>query len=178
MATAVSQQHGRAPQATPDDIRSAFTRDFDFLYWVALVITGDSILAKRSLVRASELSGNERPLFRDWLLHWARTATAQRAIGEVQGHIVSAGARYLNATCSHRTHELLNEEQIDSLGRIEPFSIISELDPLARAALVLRGIQHCSILDCAISLNTPAKCVLSAYCHALNWIGEREVVLR
>ena len=42
--------------------------------------------------------------------------------------------------------------------------ILAALDPLARSALVLRGIQHFSIPDCALLLDMPRQncrgCVL------------------
>ena len=52
-------------------------------------------------------------------------------------------------------------------------SIVAALDPLARSALVLRGIQHFSITDCALLLDMPRRIVAVAYFRAVRWNDER-----
>ena len=50
--------------------------------------------------------------------------------------------------------------------------LIAALDPLARCALVLRGIQHASLADCALLLDVSPGIVARAYSRALRWNGE------
>jgi DNA-directed RNA polymerase specialized sigma24 family protein len=69
--------------------------------------------------------------------------------------------------------EVLSDDQIASLRRVDPRDIVAALDPLARSALVLRGIQHASIADCALLLDVPRQIVAAAYRHALRWNSER-----
>jgi len=61
-----------------------------------------------------------------------------------------------------------------SLRHVDPREIIATLDPLARCALVLRGIQHASLADCALLLDVSANCS-GAYSQALRWNGEHIV---
>jgi hypothetical protein len=72
-----------------------------------------------------------------------------------------------------RFFPLLSNDQIASLRRVAPRDIVAALDPLARSALVLRGIQHASIADCALLLDVPRHIVADAYCQALRWNRER-----
>jgi hypothetical protein len=50
--------------------------------------------------------------------------------------------------------------------------LIAALDPLARCALVRRGIQHASLADCALLLEVSRGIVAGAYSRALRWNGE------
>jgi hypothetical protein len=68
---------------------------------------------------------------------------------------------------------VLSNHQIVSLRRVDPRDIVAALDPLARSALVLRGIQHASIADCVLLLDVPRHIVADAYCQALRWNRER-----
>jgi DNA-directed RNA polymerase specialized sigma24 family protein len=159
-------------------MRAIFTGDFEFLYWIARVITGEPGLAQRAMERVKHINESGRPPFRDWLFHWARMTVARASAREVQGPILAAASRYMSTACSHELHELLNAEQFATLGAIDISRFIAELDPLVRAMLVLRGILHCSIFECAIVLNTPARCANMAYCKALQWVKAQGVVLQ
>jgi DNA-directed RNA polymerase specialized sigma24 family protein len=159
--------------ASTDDIRSAFAEQRDHLYWIALLITGDDTLADLAVVNASALSANYSGVFRDWLNGWATYATVRAAIREVHG-LISASARYLEHSSSeHPDGAVLSDDQVASLRQVDPRDIITALDPLARSALVLRGIQHASIADCALLLDVPSRVVAVAYGQALRWNCER-----
>ena len=54
--------------ASSVEIQSAFAAQRDYLYWIALLITGDGALADLAVVNASALSANYRGVFRDWLI--------------------------------------------------------------------------------------------------------------
>ena len=69
--------------------------------------------------------------------------------------------------------DVLSDDQIASLRHVDTRDIVAALDPLARSALVLRGIQHFSITDCALLLDMPRRIVAAAYCRAVRWNDER-----
>jgi DNA-directed RNA polymerase specialized sigma24 family protein len=88
--------------------------------------------------------------------------------------LVSASASYFAESFSERCDDdVLSADQIMSLRNVAPRDVIAALDPLARSALVLRGIQHASIADCALLLDVPRRIVAVAYCQALRWNSER-----
>jgi DNA-directed RNA polymerase specialized sigma24 family protein len=163
--------------ASSHEIQSAFTEQRDYLYWIALLITGDSALAELAVVNASALSANYSSVFRDWLIGWAKYATVRAAVREVRDLIIaSAGhyaGHYADSSSEHSDDDVLSDDQILLLRQVDPRDIIAALDPLARSALVLRGIQHASIADCALLLDVPRRTMAGAYSQALRWNSER-----
>jgi DNA-directed RNA polymerase specialized sigma24 family protein len=153
------------------EIQSAFAEQRDYLYWIALLITGDDALADLAVVNASALSANYSGVFRDWLIGWAKYATLRAAVREVRD-LISARASHYVDSAFERDDDVLSDDQIMSLRRVDPREIIVALDPLARSALVLRGIQHASLADCALLLDVSRGIVAGAYSHALRWNGE------
>jgi hypothetical protein len=63
-----------------EEIQSAFTEQRDYLYWVALLITGDKTAPEQAVVDRSKLSGFRGGVFRDWLIVWANHATMRTAV--------------------------------------------------------------------------------------------------
>jgi DNA-directed RNA polymerase specialized sigma24 family protein len=159
--------------ASSREMQSAFAEHHDYLYWIALLITGDGALADLAVVNASALSANYSSVFRDWLLGWATYATVRAAVREVRDLISASASHFAVSLSESCDDDVLSDDQIMSLRNIDPRDIIAALDPLARSALVLRGIQHASIADCALLLDVPRRIVAIAYCQALRWNSER-----
>jgi len=159
--------------ASSHEIQSAFAGQRDYLYWIALLITGDGALAELAVVNASALSANYSSVFRDWLIGWAIYATVRAAVREVRDQISASASRYVDSSSEHCDDDVLSDDQIMSLRNFDPRDILAALDPLARSALVLRGIQHASIVDCALLLDLSRSIVTAAYCQALRWNEER-----
>jgi DNA-directed RNA polymerase specialized sigma24 family protein len=141
--------------ASSHEIQSAFAEQRDYLYWIALLITGDDALADLAAVNASALSANYSSVFRDWLIGWATYATVRAAVREVRDLISASASHYADSSSEDSDDDVLSDDQIMSLRNVDPRDIIAALDPLARSALVLRGIQHASIGDCALVLDLP-----------------------
>jgi DNA-directed RNA polymerase specialized sigma24 family protein len=167
------QERSKGGLASSHEIQSAFAEQREHLYWIALLITGDDTLADLAVVNASALSANYRSVFRDWLNGWAKYATVRAAIGEVHGLISASAPCLADSSSEHPDGAVLSDDQVASLRRVDPRDIIAALDPLARSALVLRGIQRASIADCALLLGIPSRVVTIAYGHALRWNSER-----
>ncbi len=159
------------------EIKSVFAEQRDYLYWTSLVITGDDAIAKQAMVNASDLSTSWSGVFRDWVIGWASHVTVRAAVRAVHDLISASAKRYSSSSCEASDYDVLSEvlsnDQIVSLRRVDPREIVAALDPLARSALVLRGIQHASIADCALLLDVPRQIVVAAYRHALRWNSER-----
>jgi DNA-directed RNA polymerase specialized sigma24 family protein len=155
------------------EIQSAFVQQRDYLNWIALIITGDHALADHAVINASYLSASYSNVFRDWLIAWTNTATVRAAVREVRALISASASRYTDSSCEQSDADVLSDDQIVSLRRADTQDIVAALDPLARSALVLRGMQHFSIRDCALLLDMPPRVVAAAYCRAVHWNDER-----
>lgn len=164
--------------ATEDQIRTVLEAEHDYLYWIALLITGNAILANKCLVDTNGLPGTCGGVFHDWLSRWAHSATARISARTMHEAIVAITAQYESFACEHTNHELLSEDEVEFIRQLDPRQVIAQLDPLCRTVLVLRGIQGASISDCALLLELPRRCVLVAYCRALHWLYERADVLK
>ena len=167
------QERPQGSLASSHEIRSAFVEQRDHLNWIALIITGDHALADRAVINASDLSASYSSVFRDWLMGWTNTATVRAAVREVRDLISASASRYIDSSCEHSDNDVLSDDQIALLRHVDTRDIVAALDPLARSALVLRGIQHFSITDCALLLDTPRRIVAAAYCRAVRWNDER-----
>ena len=167
--------------ASNHEIKSVFAEQRDDLYWTSLVITGDDAIAEQAMVNASDLSAHWSGVFRDWVIGWANHVTVRAAVRAVHDLISASAKRYADSSPEASDNdvlydvrsEVLADDQIASLRRVDPRDIVAALDPLARSALVLRGIQHASIADCALLLDVPRQIVAAAYRHALRWNSER-----
>ena len=158
--------------ASSHEVQSAFAEQRNYLYWIALLITEDHALADLAVVNASALSANYIGVFRDWLIRWATYATVGAAVREVRDLISALASHYVDSSSEHSDDEVLSDDQIMSPRNVDPREIIAALDPLARCALVLRGIQHASLADCALLLDVSRGIVAGAFSHALRWNGE------
>lgn len=159
------------------EFKSILAEQRDYLYWTSLVITGDDAIAKQAMVNASDLSASWSGVFRDWVIGWASHVTVRAAVRAVHDLISASAKRYSGSSCEASDYGVLSvvlsNDQVVSLRRVDPRDIVAALDPLARAALVLRGIQHASIADCVLLLDVPRHIVADAYCQALRWNRER-----
>ena len=167
-----NRQPLRGQFATGEEINLIFAKNEETLYRMALTITADPELAKQSVVNATALAATAGCVFRDWLTQWVHTATALAAVQTLNKPILAAALGYSDWICNHPTHAVLEEHQINALRKLDPRVIARDLDPLARAVLVLHGCHRASISDCAILLRVPRKYALRAYCRAVQWLLE------
>jgi DNA-directed RNA polymerase specialized sigma24 family protein len=167
------QERPQDSLASSHAIQSAFADQRDYLNWIALLITGDQVLADQAVINASGLSASYSSVFRDWLAGWTKSATVRAAVREVRDLISASASCYTDSSCENADCDVFSNGQIASLRHVDPRDIIASLDPLARSALVLRGIQHSSIADCALLLDMPPRIVAAAYCQAIRWNNER-----
>jgi hypothetical protein len=170
---AEKQERPQDSLASSLEVQSAFAEQRDYLNWISLLITGDQVLAGQAVINASGLSTSYSSVFRDWLAGWTKSATVRAAVREVRDLIFASASSYTNRPCENADCEVLSDGQITSLRHVDPRDIIAALDPLARSALVLRGIQHFSIADCALMLDISPRIVAAAYWRALRWNNER-----
>jgi DNA-directed RNA polymerase specialized sigma24 family protein len=151
------------------EVQDPFADQRESLYWTALMITGNAELAEQSIIDATGLAESNSREFRDWLVLWAHLATARTALHAVRSSIQSAAKRYADWTCSHHSHEPLSLVETRSLQELDTDVAIQQLEALARAVLILRGLHGASFEDCAFLLNVPIQSAIGAYCRAVEW---------
>ncbi len=138
-------------------VRALFRAKRSNRFSTSLVITGDDAMAEQAMANASDLSAHWSGVFRDWVIGWANHVTVRAAVRAVHDLISQSAKRYSGSSCEASDYDVLSEVlsngQIVSLRRVDPRDIVAALDPLARSALVLRGIQHASIADCVLLLD-------------------------
>src|SRR5260370_10424681 len=127
--------------ASSHEIQSAFAEQRDYLYWIALLITGDDARADLAAVNASALSANYSSVVRDWLVGWATYAIVRAGVREVRDLISALASHYADSSSEDSDDDVLSDDQIMALRNVDPRDIIAALDSLARSALVLRGIH-------------------------------------
>ncbi|HVO59971.1 MAG TPA: hypothetical protein VMT53_03500 [Terriglobales bacterium] len=98
-------QDGRSPSES--EIQPGFAEHRGSLYWIALMITANAELAKRSIMDAGSLAETSCAAFRDWLFHWSQVAIARAAANAVRSSIHDSDSQYAHWTCSPGRHEPL-----------------------------------------------------------------------
>src|SRR5271166_4448779 len=166
--------------ASPAEVVACFQDQKNVLGRLAFLITGDQATAEQAVVQACEMTLQGNSPFRDWLFEWAKTATIASVISHGTEAIRICEAAYKDRRCPHVEHLSQSdaEERAASLDRIlrtDPQTLITELDPLCRAVLVLRVAIRSSIQDCALRLNVSRAAVLGANCHAMTWLHDGHV---
>ena len=166
--------------ASPAEVVACFQDQRNVLGRLAFLITGDHATADQAVGQACEITLQGNSPFRDWLFEWAKAATIASAISHGTRAIRICEATYKDRRCPHVEHLSQGdaEERAASLDLIlgaETKILLTELDPLCRAILVLRVAIRSSFQDCALRLNVSRAAVLGANCHAMAWLQKRQV---
>jgi hypothetical protein len=168
------QENDPQKVASTDEIKQAFETQQKFLVWIALIITGDPEQATQSLVDASALASNPSRVFHDWLVHWARAATLKAALQFANQKIVTEAIPAV--PCHHAMHPCLAVDQVQSLQSASATGRILQLDSLARASLIMRGVQNLALQECALLVGTTRAKIQIAYCRALQYCEANELI--
>ena len=162
--------------ASVAEIRETFESLNEELLWLAEVITGDADVAAECVIDATKLSERQSTMFQDWLAQWARNATVRSSLDHMRARISRAAhENYQHGRCSHRGHDFLSSGDAAALQQWPAMTLAAQLDPLARTVLILRGVEHAAIQDCALNLSVPRAAVLAAYCGAVGWLARGTV---
>jgi DNA-directed RNA polymerase specialized sigma24 family protein len=163
--------------ASPAEVVACFQDQGNVLSQLAFLITGDRATADQAVVEACEITLQGNSPFRDWLFEWAKAATIASAISHGAKAIRICQATYKDRPCPHLEHLSQGdvEERAATLDLIlgaDTKKVLTELDSLCRAVLILRVAIRSSIQDCALRLNVSRLAVLGANCHAMTWLHD------
>jgi DNA-directed RNA polymerase specialized sigma24 family protein len=161
--------------ASPAEVVACFQDQGNVLSQLAFLITGDRATADQAVVEACEITLQGNSPFRDWLFEWAKAATIASAISHGTEAIRVREAAYKDQRCPHVEHLSQGDAEeraarLDLILGADTQKLLTELDPLCRAVLVLRLAIRSSIQDCALRLNVSRAAVVAANCHVLTWL--------
>ena len=157
----------RSAFASYEQVRNVFTECRVELEWLAYFIAGDQDVAAACVVDAGGLSQSHHQVFEEWLSRWARYATIRLALRSQKTRIDQLSVCYAQPTCAHDKHDLLSADLVELL-MIEADVLVSRLDVISRAALVICGIEKHSVSEAALLLGVSSACVRAAYCAGLQ----------
>lgn len=166
----------RSACASISEIIACFEAEGWLLTRLAFLVTGDESIAAESVDAARQKTLGSQSPFRDYILQWAKMLTVQIAVTRCARVIGSFQDSHRLRSCSHAEHlegptdEKRNVDLLMIL-QLNPSEIISNLDPLSRAVVVLRLALGCSLQECAYRLNVPIRAVLGANCYAMEWLA-------
>ena len=166
--------------ASVAEVLACFRQQRNVLLRLAFLITGDNATAEQSLQSACGTTLKGHAPFREWLSQWARVATITNAISQCIGDIRKCEAMHKDQRCTHAEHlskgdDAEREHRLNAVVATDPEVVITELDPLSRAVLVLIVATGSSIQDCVMRLNVSRPAVLAANCAALTWLHDLQL---
>jgi len=162
-------------QASASDVTSCFRNEKETLFRLAFLITGDEAQGEASVINAYELTLQGKTPFLDWLFEWAKSATVRSAVRTRLDEIRRCESAYKDSYCDdpeYLSQQTDQRRMAESIWRLDPGLVVSELDPFARSILVLRGVVHASARDCAVQLNVSHESVLAAQCRMTAWLRQ------
>ncbi len=162
-------------QAHVTSIGSYCNNERNILFRLAYLITGDEVQAEDSVIAAYDLAGQGKTPSRGWLLEWVKCATVKSAIQARLADIRECEGRYKGSDCKRPRHrpQVMRPDlpaMTESILHLDPEMVIAELDSLARAILVLRGVLSTSVRDCSIQLDVSSESVLAVQRQITTWL--------
>ena len=162
-------------QAHVTSIGSYCNNERDILFRLAYLITGDEVQAEDSVIAAYDLAGQGKTPSRSWLLEWVKCATVKSAIQARLADVRECEDRYKSLDCKQPRHrpQVMRPDLpavTEWILRLDPEMVITEMDSLARAILVLRGVLGASVRDCSIQLNVSSESVLAVQRRITTWL--------
>jgi DNA-directed RNA polymerase specialized sigma24 family protein len=169
---------GRLRRASKEDVRRAFVDHREELEWLARFLIPDPDVAAACVVDACAIATAHNDVFEYWLDTWVRRATIRSAVDMQQARLKQLAAAYEHNPCPHGNHAWLSPEQL-LLVYVRSDELATRLDLLCRTALVVRGIEKYSLVECALILGMTRTAVEAAYCAALELLNtvSREIVV-
>ena len=156
-------------------IESYCSNEDNILFRLAYLITADEVQAEDSVIAAYDLAGQGKTTSRGWLSEWVKCATVKSAIQARLADVRECEDRYKGSDCKQPRHrpQVMKPDlpaMTESILHLDPEMVIAELDSLARAILVLRGVLSASVRDCSIQLNVSSELVLAVQRRITTWL--------
>ena len=163
----------RSRIASRDEVRRVFSEFRQELEWLAYFITGNHDTAAACVMDACGVSQSHNQVFEEWLLQWARYSTLRSALHSQRARICELSSNYPQPACVHAKHDFLSANLIELLVA-ESDGLVSQLDLMSRAALMICGVEKHSVAEAALMLGVSSACVRAAYCMGFQCLEVME----
>ena len=149
----------RTDYATHADFCAIFRQHMDRLYLLALILTGDELIAEKCFLAALDSCTEERLVFRESAVSWSRRSVIKSAI------------RFTSPTPGSPTpHPVGNRDGLN-LDQHSLFKCLQELPHFDRFVFVMSVLERFSDRDCALLLNCSYAEILPARIRGFQQIS-------
>jgi DNA-directed RNA polymerase specialized sigma24 family protein len=145
-----------------EDFRGVFSEDLNGLYQVSLLLTRDPQRAERCFVAGLEDSGTEHPLLGESARSWAKRIIVKNAIYELQPR-----PRQSHSSSPAIVFPYFGQLLSGPDGHFELEAILA-LEDFERLVFVISVLEHYSVYECALLLESSVAEVRDARSRALE----------
>ena len=149
------------------DFASVFESERAGLQKLALLLTANSEVATRCLIRAFRECISRSSVSKEWVLSWTRRMVIRKAISLV----MSPGSQPIANTSDGAGNELRAFSSGDSIGAIATSESIVDLPEFERFVFVICVLERYSIHDCALLLDKSPREVDEVRHRVRNLVG-------
>jgi len=158
----------RDEYARKEEFVSVFECERLGLQRLALLLTANSVTAKRCLIRAFRECITSSSVSREWVLSWTRRMVIRNAIGL----LIDPGSQSFVNTNDDADNELIAFSPDDSLSAIATPKSILDLPEFERLVFVICVLERYSIHDCALLLGKSPQEVRRMRHRVGNQVGQ------
>ena len=158
----------RCEYARKEEFVSVFECERVGLQRLALLLTANSEVAKRCLVRAFQECIASSSVSKEWVLSWIRRMVIRNAISLVMG---PGGQSFIN-TNDEADNKSIAFSPDDSLGAMATSESILDLPEFERFVFIICVLERYSIHDCALLLGKSPREVNEARHRVSSQVGQ------
>ena len=140
-------------------------------YWLAYLLTGNSEQAVQAFTSALEFGDAATPVFREFMISWARKLVMASALATVASKLRASALRFEQSEFADMTrHASLSSSpgmSFQDLTKPELHRALLAIDIFPRCALLLTIFEKISVKDAALLLNADERLVGRAQASAL-----------
>jgi len=167
---------GEMPQpgsetAAQEAAHRTFEEQSSEFYWLAYLLTGDSERAVQAFTGALEFSDAPTPVFREFMISWARKLVIASALATVALKLRASALSFEQSDFDDMARHARSSSSLGMMSRDltkpELHCALLAIDVFPRCALLLTIFEKLSVKDAALLLNADERLVRRAQASAL-----------
>lgn len=157
--------------AAQEAAHRTFEEQSSEFYWLAYLLTGDSDCAVQAFTSALEFDDAPTPVFREFMISWARRLVIASALATVAVKLRASSLRFEQAESDdmarHASFSSSPGMSSQDLTKPELHRLLLAIDLFPRCGLLLTIFEKLSVKDAALLLNADERLVRRAQASAL-----------
>ena len=163
------KEHGvRGEYTSKEEFVSVFKCERAGLQRLAILLTANSDAVKRCLIRAFQECISNSSVSRQWACSWTRRVVIRNAISLVRSRDSESSVN----PSDDKDDEFIAFTPDDSASAIAGSESILDLPEFDRLVFVICDLEHYSIYDCALLLDTSLRNIVEARQRVGNQVGQ------